>query len=73
MHQASANNEMSITTDPHLSRALPGKIDHERLSQYFVLQLHDDIQHTLRQTTQLAKPTIHYPMRRYSKSRFQIL
>jgi hypothetical protein len=31
------------------------------------------IQHTLRQTTQLAKFTIHYPMIRHLKSRFQML
>jgi hypothetical protein len=29
--------------------------------------------HTLRQTTQLAKYTIHYPMRRHLKSSFQML
>jgi hypothetical protein len=34
---------------------------------------HDVIQHTLRQTTQLAKSTIHYPMKRHLKSRFQML
>jgi hypothetical protein len=33
----------------------------------------DVIQHTLRQTTQLAKSTIHYPMRRHLKGRFQML
>jgi hypothetical protein len=31
------------------------------------------IQHTLRQKTQLDKSTIHYPMRRHFKSRFQML
>ena len=34
---------------------------------------HDVIQHTLRQTTQLAKSTVHYPMRHHLKSRFQML
>jgi hypothetical protein len=37
------------------------------------LDPHDVIQHTLRQTTQLAKSTVHYPMRRHLKSRFQML
>ena len=66
-------NVMPITTDPHLSKALPGKIDYERLSPYFSFRSHDVIQHTLRQTTQLAKSTIHYPMRRHLKSCFQML
>ena len=67
LHQASVSNVMSITTDPHLSRALPGKIDYERLSPYISFRQHDVIQHTLRQTTQLAKITIHYSMRRHLK------
>jgi hypothetical protein len=50
-----------------------GKIDYEKLSPYFAFRPHDVIQHTLRQTTQLAKSTIHYPMRCHLKSRFQIL
>jgi hypothetical protein len=47
--------------------------DHEKLSPYFVFCPHDVIQHTLRQTTQLAKSTIHYPMIFHLKSRFQML
>jgi hypothetical protein len=39
----------------------------------FAFRPHDVIHHTLRQTTQLAKSTIHYPMRRHLKSRFQML
>jgi hypothetical protein len=34
---------------------------------------HDKIQHTLQQTAQLAKSTIHYPMRGHLKSCFQML
>jgi hypothetical protein len=45
---------------PHFSKALPSKIDYERLSPYFAYRPHDIVQHTLRQTTQLAKSTIHY-------------
>jgi len=72
-HQDSIMHVRPITTDPHLSKALPGKIDYERLSPYFAFRPHDVIQHTLWQTTQLAKSTIHYPMRRHLKSRFQML
>jgi hypothetical protein len=62
-----------VNIDPHFSKALPSKIDYKRLSPYFAFRPHDVIQHTLRQTTQLAKSTIHYPMRRHFKSRFQML
>jgi hypothetical protein len=62
-----------INIDPHFSKALPSKIDYERLSPYFAFRPHDVIEHTLSQTTQLAKSTIHYPMRCHLKSRFQML
>jgi hypothetical protein len=55
------------------SKASPTKIDYKKLSPYFAFRSHDVIQHTLRQTTQLAKSTIHYPMRCHLKSRFQML
>jgi hypothetical protein len=55
--------------DSFYSKALPAKIDFEKLSLAF--RPHDVIQHTLRLTTQLAKSTIHYPMRRHLKSRFK--
>jgi hypothetical protein len=55
------------------SKALPAKIDYEKLSAYFAFRPHDVIQHTLRQTTLLAKSTIHYLMRCHLKSRFQML
>jgi hypothetical protein len=48
-------------------------MDYERLSPYLTFRPHDVIQNTLRQTTQLAKSTINYPMRRHLKSRFQML
>jgi hypothetical protein len=55
-------------------RHYPAKlIIYERLSPYFAFRPHDVIQQTLRQTTQLAKSTVHYPMRRHLKSRFQML
>jgi hypothetical protein len=56
-----------------LLMTLPSNIDYERLSPYFAFRLHDVIKSTLRQTTQLAKSTIHYLMRHHLKSRFQIL
>jgi hypothetical protein len=43
------------------------------LSPYFAIRPHDVIPNTLRQTTQLAKSTIHYPMQRHRKSCFQML
>jgi hypothetical protein len=69
---------LSTSTDPYstfpnFSKALPSNTDYERLSPYFAFRPHDVIQNTLRQTTQLAKATIHYPMRRHLKSRFQML
>jgi hypothetical protein len=59
--------------DSFYSKALPAKIDYEKLSPCFAFHPHDLTQHTLRHTTQLAKSTIHYPMRPHLKSRFQIL
>jgi hypothetical protein len=59
--------------DSFYSKALPAKIDYETLSPYFAFHPHDIIQHTLKQTTQIAKSIIHYPMRRHLKSRFQML
>jgi hypothetical protein len=52
---------------------LHAKIDYEKLSPYFLFHPHDVIQHNLRQTTQLAKSTIQYAMKRHLKSRFHIL
>ena len=58
VHKASVSNVMPTTTDPHLRKALPGKIDYERLSPYFAFQPHDFMQHTLPQTTQGIKNAI---------------
>jgi hypothetical protein len=68
-----ANDLNQFNKDSFYSKALPAKIDYEKLSPYFAFRPHDVIQHTLRQTTQLAKYTIHYPMRHHLKSRFQML
>jgi hypothetical protein len=54
-------------------KALPDKIEYEKLSPYFAFCTYNVIKHTLRQTTQLTKSTIHYPMKRHLKSRFQML
>jgi hypothetical protein len=59
--------------DSFYSKALPAKIDYEKLSPYFAFRPHYVIQHTLSQTTQQAKSTIPYPMRRHLKCRFQML
>jgi hypothetical protein len=68
-----ANDINQLCKDSFYSKALPAKVDYEKLSPYFAFRPHDVIQHTLRQTTQLARSTIHYPMRRHLKSRFQRL
>jgi hypothetical protein len=67
------NDINQLNKDSLYSKALPAKIDYEKLSPYFAFRPHDVIQHTLRQTTQLAKSTIHYPMRHHLKIRFQML
>jgi hypothetical protein len=68
-----ANDMNQLNKDYFYSKALPAKIDYEKLSSYFAFRPLDVIQHTLRQTTQLAKSTIHYPMRHHLKSSFQML
>ena len=37
VHQESVSNIMPTTTDPHLSKALPGKIDCERKDYHHIL------------------------------------
>jgi hypothetical protein len=56
------NDRNQFNQDSFCSKALPGKIDYKKLSPYFAFRPHDVIQHTSRQTTQLAKSTIHYPI-----------
>jgi hypothetical protein len=73
VQKTNIDNSIKVSADPHYSKALSRKIDYERLSPYFAFRAHDVIQHTLTQTTQLAKSTVHYPMRRHLKSRFQML
>jgi hypothetical protein len=67
------NDVSQSNKDSFYSKAIPAKTDYETLSPYFAFRPHDVIQHTLRQTTQLSKSTIHYPMRHHLKSRFQML
>jgi hypothetical protein len=67
------NDLNQLNKDYFYIKALPAKIDYEKLSPYFAFRSHDIVQHTLRQTTQLAKSTIHYPIRHHLKSRFQML
>jgi hypothetical protein len=68
-----ANDVHQFNKDSFHSKTLPAKIEYEKLSHYFAFRPHDVMQQTLRQTKQLAKSTIHYPMRRHLKSRFQML
>jgi hypothetical protein len=62
-----------LRTDPNYTKALLIKIDYEKLSPYFAFKPHEVTYHTLQQTMQLAKSTIHYPIRHHIKRRFQML
>ncbi len=53
--------------------AIPDKWDYAKLSPYFAYPPRHTIQHTLCNTTQLAKAIIRFPLCRHSKSRFQML
>jgi hypothetical protein len=68
-----ANDINQLNKDSFYSKDLPAKIDYEKLSPNFAFHPHDVLQHSLTQTTELAKSTIHYPMRRHLKSRFQMI
>jgi hypothetical protein len=68
-----ANDLNQLNKDSFYSKTLSAKIDYEKILPYFAFLPHEGIQHTLRQTTQLAKSTIHYSMRRHLKSLFQML
>jgi hypothetical protein len=68
-----ANEMNQLNKDSFYSKALNAKIDYEKLSPYFEFRLHDVIEHSSRQTTQLSKSTIHYPLRRHLKSHFEML
>ena len=57
----------------NVHRALPSKVDYEKISPYFGFRPKRIIQETLRNTTQLAKSVIRQPMRRHLLSRFQML
>jgi hypothetical protein len=43
-----ANDIHQLNKDSYYSKALPAKIDYEKLSPYFSFRPHDVIQHTLR-------------------------
>ena len=60
-------------SEQHHSKVVPGKVDDEKISPYFAFCPHEVIPPTVQQTTQLAKSTIHFPIRRHLKSLFQIL
>jgi hypothetical protein len=68
-----ANDINQLNKDSFYRKALPAKIDYEKLSSCFAFRPHNFIQHTLRQTTQAAKSTIQYPVRHHLKTRFQML
>jgi hypothetical protein len=68
-----SNDINQLHMDPFSCKALPAKIDYEKLLPLSAFFPHEFIRHTLRQTTQLFKSTIHFPMRSHLKSRFQML
>jgi hypothetical protein len=68
-----ANDLNQLNKDSFYIKALPAKIDCKKLSPYFAFSLHNVIQHTSRQTTQLSNSTMHYTMRCHLKSHFQML
>jgi hypothetical protein len=49
-----ANDLNQLNKNSFYRKALPAKIDNKKLSLYFAFLLHDIIQHTLRQTTQVS-------------------
>ena len=57
----------------NLHRAVPTKVDYEKLSPYFGFRLQRIIQETLRKTTQLARSVIRQPMRKHLLNRYQML
>ena len=56
-----------------IHRAVPAKIDYDRMAPYFLYRPKGVIQNTLENTTQLAKAVINTPLRRHLKSRFLML
>jgi hypothetical protein len=72
IQKANVEDSILVNIDPHFSKALPSKIDYERLSPHFTFWPRDGIHHILRQTAQLDKSTMHYIMRSHLKSPFQM-
>jgi hypothetical protein len=68
-----ANDINQSNKDSFYRKALPAKTDYKKQSPYFAFRPHDVIHHSLRQTTQQTKSTIHFLMRLPIKSRFQML
>ena len=58
---------------PHLHRALPAKVDYDKLAKYFLYRPKEVIQKTLQNTTQLANSSINFPLKRHIRSQSQQL
>jgi hypothetical protein len=56
VQKTNIDNSILVNADPHCSKALPSKIDYERLSPYFTIRPHD--QHTLGQTNTISHSII---------------
>ena len=57
----------------HLHRALPSKVDFDKLSKYFLYCPRVVIRKTLKSTTQLAKAIINFLLKPHIRSHFQML
>jgi hypothetical protein len=70
---ANINHTVLTNTDPHYSKALPSKINYEKLSPHLAFRPHEIIYHTLRKTTKLVNSVIHHSMQHHLKIQFQML
>ena len=66
-------NIKEVLGSSHLKRAIPAKINYDKLAPYLLYRPKQVIRKTLENTTQLAKAVINSPMRRHLKSRFLML
>ena len=76
LHQTFGLTPMAKEDDQfqwNIHRAVPAKLDYEKLAPHFGFRPKRIIQETLRKTTQLAKSVIRQPMRKHLVSIFQML
>ena len=56
-----------------IHRAVPAKVNYDKMAPYFLYRSKEVIKKTLENTTQMAKAVINSPLRRHLKSRFLML